>query len=124
TISDGEASALLINLPLWIIIRKNNQPVALLLAADLSNYLSATASKFPKGSSEDDLIELLKIPGKRENIAPINQQATLQEALDSMNEKNIDALYISVQNTNIKDNLIVVGVVTRQTIEAQYNNKT
>ncbi len=121
TISDGEASALLINLPLWIIIRKNNQPVALLLAADLSNYLSATASKFPKGSSEDDLIELLKIPGNRENIAPINQQATLQEALDSMNEKNIDALYVTIHNANIDSNPIVVGVITRQTIESQYN---
>jgi CIC family chloride channel protein len=136
TISDGEASSLLTNLPLWIAVRENKKTVTLLLAADLSRYLSDTADEYSGGDRENNLIDLLKIPAKREDAASIDQHATLKEALDTMNEKNVDALYVTIHNANITadnnsiivnitadNNSIIVGIVTRQTIKSQYNNK-
>jgi len=121
TINDEEASSLLISLPVWIAVKENKNTITLLLAADLSRYLSDTADKH----LENNLIDLLKIPAKREDTASIDQHATLKEALDTMNEKNVDALYVTIHGANItKDNSpIVVGIVTRQTIKSQYNNR-
>ena len=125
TISDEEASSLLTNLPLWIVIRENKKTITLLLAADLSRHLSDTADEYSGDDRENNLIDLLKIPAKREDAASIDQHATLKEALDTMNEKNVDALYVTIHNANITadNNSIIVGIVTRQTIKSQYNNK-
>jgi len=121
TINDEEASSLLISLPVWIAVKENKNTITLLLAADLSRYLSDTADKH----LENNLIDLLKIPAKREDTASIDQHATLKEALDTMNEKNVDALYVTIHgaNTTTDNSPIVVGIVTRQTIKSQYNNR-
>ncbi len=148
TITDSKASSLLASLPLWIVVKKNRQPVALLLAADLSRYLSATANKHTEAEDNSynmDNIDLLEIPARREDVASINQQATLQQALDIMNEKNVDTLYVAIDNAsntnnssttgtdkstyNMKnqqmdDSPTVLGIITRQTVESQYNSES
>lgn len=107
------ATQLLNNQPLWIIVKDNEEPTVLLLAADLDRYLN---SEFDTA----DVIDLLNIPAQREDTAPISQQATLQEALDRMNEKNIDALYVLSTTQNKQTDII--GAITRQTIKAYYHD--
>lgn len=117
-ISDSNASTLLISMPLWIVVRKNNKPTALLLAADLSRYLSEHVEEVAEKDEKEVEINLLEIPARREDIVPINQQATLQQALDVMNEKHVDALYVTINESS--GNPMVIGIITRQTVESQY----
>lgn len=123
-ITDSNASALLSNMPLWIMIRQDHQPVALLLAADLSLYLSERISEHAADEPEEKYdeeteIDLLEIPGHREDVVAISQQATLQQALDIMNDSHVDALYVTTNGS--KDYPAIIGIITRQTIESQYH---
>jgi len=117
-ITNKKASELLSNKPLWIIIRQEHQPVALLLAADLSRFLSENISDLPEPEREETEIDLLDIPAQREDVTAINRQATLQQALELMNEKQVDALYVTTNSA--KANPAVVGIITRQTVESHY----
>lgn len=107
------ATQLLNDQPLWVIVKDEEQPTVLLLAADLDRHLNSAPDA-------GDAIDLLTIPAQRENTAPISQQATLQEALDCMNKKNIDALYVLSTTPNKQTDII--GVITRQTIKAYYRD--
>ncbi len=120
-ISSTIALELLERDPLWMVITENDTPVALLLAADLSLYLNSN----PDSDNKMDNIDLLEIPAQREDVAAISRQATLQQALDIMNEKNVDALYITPHKIGqSKDNKpVIVGIITRQTVESQYNGE-
>lgn len=114
-INTATAEDLLTHQPLWIIVRDvvesdDPQPDVLLLAADLALFLQS--------QTETPIIEidLLDIPAQRENLALINPQATLQQALDTMNEKGVDALCVTPGQTVTG----TMGVVTRQSIESHY----
>jgi hypothetical protein len=79
-------------------------------AADLARYLE-----------ENELTEELdlgEIPANRKEIAPVFLQATLQEAMETLNEKHVDAVY--VQRTNVPGIERIYGVLTREVIEAGY----
>ena len=118
TLTSAIASELLEREPIWMIIIKEEKPVALLLSADLNLYINNTNS-----DSKTDNIDLLEIPARREDASCISRQATLQQALDAMNENNVDALYVTISKTN-KINLdgpTIIGIITRQIIESQYS---
>ncbi|WP_455212842.1 chloride channel protein [Kaarinaea lacus] len=108
----SEAQQLLLKEPQWIIIEEDRQPVALLMSADLLHFITA---------QQQEDIDLLKIPGQRYDGQLINMRATLQQALDLMNQKQVDALYVG--STDSDGNTVVNGVVTRQVIESYYRYK-
>ncbi|WP_455217130.1 chloride channel protein [Kaarinaea lacus] len=116
---DG-ATSILSNTPHWIVVRQDNNPAALLLAADLSRYLNDPEEDVTEKLQDEGGIDLLEIPAHRENIVTITEQATLQQALDTMNEKNVDALCVAIKQYHI--NPAIVGIITRQTVESQYHN--
>jgi CIC family chloride channel protein len=112
---DG-AVQLLDKQPLWILIEEEQQPVALLLAADLAHHLNSETFQ----QDETAHIDLRAIPAQRYDIAAISELATLQQALDMMNEKKLDALYVTGRAPHNQHR--VRGVITRQAVEAYYRD--
>ena len=53
------------------------------------------------------------------STAPIHLQATLKEALDKMNDLNLDVLYI--KRVVAPGIIRIYGIVTREQIEASYH---
>jgi chloride channel protein, CIC family len=102
--------------PLWIIINEADKEPVLLLAADLALFINT------QQDDTDTYIDLLEIPAQRENVANIAQQATLQEALDLMNDKMVDALCVNLNATN--KNPEIIGTLTRKNVEAHYRDVT
>jgi CIC family chloride channel protein len=96
--------------PRWILITRNRLPLAVMPAADLARQLQ----EHP-GNNECLLTE---IPAQRRDITPIDFQATLQEALDSLNTNNADALYVT--RHTIPGISRVYGVLTREDIDRSY----
>lgn len=130
SINTPSTQMLLAHQPQWIIISDHSepetktntqQPCALLLAADLALFLRTQSdidsNETGNGHKE---IDLLEIPAQREDIVLINQQATLQQALETMDEKMVDALCITVTQTD--NTTEIIGIVTRQTIESHYRS--
>lgn len=109
-IDDAMAEKLLHSQPLWIVVDDGENPDVLLLAADLARFLSS--------DSEHTDIDLLQIPAHREDTTNIGQQATLQQALDTMNDKGVDNLCVLRHMARGKSDII--GVITRQAVESHY----
>lgn len=115
-----EARELLQHAPKWIIIEGDSGPRALLPAAELARYLALRAST-RKEESPEVPIDLIEIPAQRQDLAPLNIQATLEEALQCLHEKDIRALFIERNSAPmIKP---IVGIVTRDAIENYYLTK-
>ena len=66
----SEAQALLRSEPDWIVIEKDNVPIALMPSVDLAQYL---------GLNQQDEIDLLEIPGKRVDSVAVGIRDTLQQ---------------------------------------------
>ncbi|HEB92229.1 MAG TPA: chloride channel protein [Gammaproteobacteria bacterium] len=105
TLSHSAAESLLIDEPLHVLVLEDRQPVSLLLAADLARHLTARPDQAE--------VDLLEIPAQRDDIRPIGMQATLQQALDEMDEHKVDALYV-IRGGDI------IGTLSRQSVEAHY----
>jgi len=112
----ARANATLEHQPLWIAVSSGDRsaPDCLLLAADLARYLNANPP------ADHQAIDLLEIPAQREDIACISAQATLQQALETMDQAGVDALCVTRHGGNGRDACRVVGIVTRQTVESHY----
>jgi hypothetical protein len=114
TINANEARTSLESKPRWIIIR--NQELKILMhAADLARTLQELQTQ-DKDEATD--IELLKIPAQRFELASIHMQASLQEALEILNNSPAEALY--VQRPNAPGIEHIYGILTRQKIESSY----
>ncbi|MBU2708052.1 chloride channel protein [Zooshikella marina] len=114
-----EASQALTTNPIWIVI-DTNKPEAILLAADLARYLGQTQEE-ANDESESDTIDLLALPGERKDITPLYIQATLHEALEKLDQTQVEALYI----TSVRAPMInrINGIITRKAIERFYQFK-
>jgi len=112
TVGQQAAQALLQEKPAWVIIETEKGPRMLLRAADLASYLEA------KGSDHDETIDLMEIPGKRYDLAPIHLQATLQEAQEQLNRSSAEALYVQRQTAPGINR--IYGILTREMIDATY----
>ena len=108
----AEAQNLLLKEPQWIVVEEEHKPVALLMSADLLHFITA---------QQQEEIDLLKIPGQRYDSQQINMRATLQQALDLMNQKLVDAVYVGYADS--AENIVVHGILTRQVIESYYRYK-
>lgn len=105
----GAAEQLLTENLRWLLVREDGRPLTLLPAADLARALT---------ENEQQTYDLLAIPARRRDLAPIHLQATLQEALDALQTSRTDALY--VQRTTAPFIQRIYGVLTREAMEENY----
>jgi hypothetical protein len=96
--------------PRWILVTVENRPATLLPAADLARYLLE--------HQDVESINLDEIPAQRREIAAIDFQATLQEALALLDSARTEALYVTRRTIPGIDR--VYGIVTRHDIERSY----
>ena len=112
-ISLEQAKALVASEHYWSLVWLERKPSVLLANSDLAVFIDKLA-----GNYNQQNIDLLGIPGQRLDLAAVNLRATLRHALEVMNEKQVDALYI--HPSNINDEIIVEGIITRSAIEEVY----
>lgn len=117
-----QARRLLETNPMWLVIERSSEdkPVLGLKAAELARWLlehdEALDGEVPP---EDELIDLLEIPGQRLEMAPIGLQATLSEAFLKLQDSALGALYV-VHGYRPKQQRIS-GIITRGAIERYYH---
>jgi H+/Cl- antiporter ClcA len=110
TLDRPAAEALVADSPEWVIVDKDGNPSYLMPGIAVASALSLT----PDARE----IDLLAIPASRLELAPIHLQATLQEALDLMQSRGAESLY--VQRMIAPGITHIYGVLTRERIESAY----
>lgn len=126
TLTYLEAKEVLRQEPKWILIDDTDgEPASLLPVLDLANYLAENEERFLEAENdpmkERLLVKLFDIPAQRQDIASISYQATLQEALDVLNERKTDCLFVERASGPVISK--VLGVVTRSDVENYYRYK-
>lgn len=104
-----QADSLLQKQPEWILIEGDGRPLALLRALDL-----ALALEREQGTEFD----LLEIPARRLQLAPLPLQATLHEALEQLERSGAEALY--VERMTAPGIRPIYGILTREQVESAY----
>ncbi len=108
----AEARKLLESAPHWLLLSTDSRSV-LMPPADLRQHLESL------GEDADDStpIDLLSIPAQRADIEPLLYRATLKEALDRMQQKQLSHLLV------VSNREEPLGLISRQQIEEYYNRK-
>ncbi|MDX1696751.1 MAG: chloride channel protein [Thiohalobacterales bacterium] len=96
--------------PNWILLTGESGPVSVMPAADLARNI--------KTVEHDDPLDLKEIPATRQDVVAIDFQATLQEALDSLERNDAEALYVT--RRTIPGLSRIYGIVTRSDIDRHY----
>jgi hypothetical protein len=96
--------------PGWILVLGPRGPEALLPAVDLARQ---TVEQPDAGA-----FDLLEVPAVRLQVAPIQLEATLQEAFDAMEATGAEALYVPRPSASAADP--AYGIVTRADIDRHY----
>ncbi|WP_417532404.1 chloride channel protein [Marinobacter lipolyticus] len=113
------ASKILKSEPKWLVVEGSNGPTALLPAVDLARYLEdAEELAAEKGTEPADTVDLMEIPANRRDIAPVQYQATLEEALDVFDGTSVEALYVQRHVAPMIQR--VYGIVLKSDIESYY----
>ena len=105
----ASAKKLLSQNPHWIIIDADNVAVAAMPALDLARHLT---------ESKDKEIDLLRIPAKRLEIAPIHLQASVDEALNQLDNSDAEALHVQTSSASGKRK--IYGLLTRAALQNAY----
>ncbi|MCP5418555.1 MAG: chloride channel protein [Chromatiaceae bacterium] len=114
TVSPTAAAQLLERRPAWLLVCREQTPVVLLPAVDLVRYLQDDEQPRPT----DAEIDLMAIPGQRLEVAAIDLQANLQEALEILDRDAVDALYVQRPAKRVVDR--IYGVLPRSSVESAY----
>ncbi|RBP26427.1 CIC family chloride channel protein [Marinobacter pelagius] len=118
-LSIEEARKVLKSEPKWLIVEGSNGPTALLPAVDLARYLEDTEeTAAEEGTEMPESIDLMDIPANRRDVAPVQYQATLEEALNEFDSTNAEALYVQRHVAPMIQR--VYGVVLKSDIESYY----
>jgi CIC family chloride channel protein len=105
--------------PKWLVVEGSSGPTSLLPAVDLARYLEDSEEMKPDEETEpSESIDLMDIPANRRDIAPVQYQATLEEALHEFETTSAEALY--VQRLVAPMIQRVYGVVLKSDIESYY----
>lgn len=104
------AHQLLQSEPQWIVIRMEEGNAQLLPASSLAAYLEQ--EQLP------ERIQLLEVPGQRQEIYPVHSQATLYEARRIMEEYKVETVYIRRRVGS--GSYRILGVLQQQDIHASY----
>jgi hypothetical protein len=113
-ISREQAEDILNDSPEWLLIHEQQDPTILMPAVDLARHLYE--SNLEEGGVVE--VDLLQIPARRLQLAPIYLQASLQEAQEKMEKEGAEALY--VQQMTAPGIRRIYGVLTRETVESAY----
>jgi H+/Cl- antiporter ClcA len=114
-IDQERARQLLKEKPRWILVSEEKEPVAILAAVDLAAWLEQHPEE---EEGEEEPIDLLKIPGRRLQVAPAHLRETLQEAMESLQRGKGEALY--VRRMTAPGFYRIYGILTREQIESAY----
>ncbi|NOZ09895.1 MAG: chloride channel protein [Gammaproteobacteria bacterium] len=115
-----EAKKIIKTKPEWIVVRGEHGPQSLLPAADLARQLQNPNNAIAAGNDKVvGLLDLLEIPAARQDLAHSHIQASLQDALDTLNQNKVDALYITHKAHSRTPR--IYGVLTRKDIEQAYS---
>ncbi len=113
-----QAEGLISDLPTWLIINRNEGKL-LMPAVDLAHSLGEANTESASAAEAPDVkINLLEIPSKRIQLAPVSIRATLQQALKILDESEAEALYVIKPLSTTADKIF--GIVTRQSVEEEY----
>ncbi len=105
-----KAAHILAQAPEWILIdERDGNTLSLMPGVDLAHAAE-------EGS--EDLLDLLTIPARRFQLTNISELATLQEALEKLQESGAEALY--VERIGRYRPFSVQGILTREQIESAY----
>jgi len=104
-----QARLLLQDEPEWLVIDGDQEAKYLMPAVDLARFLE---------ESETDTIALSQIPAQRYQLAAVHLQATLQEAIDKLEQSGAEAIY--VEQPTSPDARRIRGILTRSQIESAY----
>lgn len=114
-----EARKVLKSEPKWLVVEGSSDPTALLPAVDLARYLEDTEKLVAEEEIEPpESIDLMDIPANRRDVAPVQYQATLEEALNQFDATNAEALYVQRHVAPMIQR--VYGVVLKADIESYY----
>ena len=116
TVTRAVAEALVADNPRWMLARRDDGRSGYLLpTADLARYLESDDCK---DLDAEAMITLTRFPAQRLQAGPIHLRATLQEAYDTLERTEAEALY--VQRRVRHDERTIYGVLTRDAIEQAY----
>lgn len=110
------AEELVRNNPQWLLVDINKSPSFILRTEDLAIYVE---DHVPDDDAEQE-IDLIEIPATRKDVTGILLQATLSEALETLKESGVQALYVNRISAPMMDS--PVGIVTREDIESFYQS--
>ncbi|MDN6180257.1 MAG: chloride channel protein [Halomonas subglaciescola] len=119
-ITPAAARKLLETNPVWLVIERSSEdkPPLALKGSELARWLLAHEEAIEQQQEGFERVDLLEIPGKRLELAPIGLQATLSEAFLALENNAFGALYV-VHGYRLKQPRIS-GIITRGTIERHY----
>ena len=96
----------------WIVI-ENDEPIVILPATDLANFLTENSTTGTSG------IDLMEIPAKRLQAAYIDLRAAVDSAQEQFLKENMEALCI--RSTTPSGKTRIYGVLTRQHFKNLYS---
>ena len=102
--------------PQWLLVDGDQGPDTILRTEDLVTYLDVNS--IDVGDDNISPINLNAIPATRKDVTSILLQATLSEALDTINNTGVGALYVNRISAPLIDS--PVGIVTKEDIESYY----
>jgi len=105
--------------PKWLLVEGKQGPTALLPAVDLARYLEDCEKEAEEEDREPPkTIDLLAIPANRRDVAPVQYQATLEQALQEFDTTQAEALYVQRHVAPMIQR--VYGIVLKSHIESYY----
>lgn len=105
--------------PRWLLIEGSTVPVALMLTADLVRYQEElVAEEGAAGEQLPPAFDLLEIPAKRRDVAPVPDRATLEEALNILESTQAEALYVRQRSSYGSERSI--GIILQEDIDSYY----
>ncbi|NOZ53846.1 MAG: chloride channel protein [Gammaproteobacteria bacterium] len=104
-----QAQTLLQSEPDWIVVENENLPMVVMPSVDLAQFL---------GVNQQDVIDLIAIPGQRTDSELVDIRDTLQRVLEVMDERQINMVVVGKMDS--AKNALIHGIVTRAMIETHY----
>lgn len=108
-----QAKKLFVNQPKWIVVNREDKYT--LPAADLANFLDKAPVDI---LSLEVPVILEEVPGRRQNLRPIHESASLYEALQAFEAYQCDALYVQLKAAPTQSD--VLGIITLHSIQNYY----
>lgn len=113
TLARAAVDRVLADAPIYLVIAQRDSAFTVMPAAELARYVES--AEMPTGA---DSIDLLDIPARRMDAAPIDLQANLHEAAEALREHNTETL--AVRRMTAPGIYRLYGILTADRIENTY----